>query len=218
MPLSFLICLPHLRLLLTADCQFQHTWNWNLTHYNWILSKPMVHYLQVLKWWQYQCKCYQGLNIVEWTLNIVLHPSDSIKFDVTYKCPGVQDLAVATCRLYLHSRTPQKSLNVRLLLLFSMNECKCSKVTVSIGPGVIQIFSHLWLPKKRIHSKRWFQIGTLDLNVSLMVLNPRKMTTDHHLVWVHLIERKKVNLEWDLLQTKLVLTGIYTNVWRENSY
>lgn len=31
-----------------------------------------------------------------------------------------------------------------------LNDCKCSKVTVSIGPGVIQVFSNLWLAKKNI--------------------------------------------------------------------
>ena len=32
---------------------------------------------------------------IEWNQNIVLDPSDSIRFDVTNYCPGVQDLA--TC-------------------------------------------------------------------------------------------------------------------------
>ena len=46
------------------------------------------------------------LDTVEWTRNIVLHPSDFIKFDVTYKCPGVQDLAA---RVFIpeHLRDPQ---------------------------------------------------------------------------------------------------------------
>ena len=35
-----------------------------------------------------------------------------------------------------------------------LNGCKCSKVTVSIGPIVRQIFSHLGLPEKRISHKR----------------------------------------------------------------
>ena len=33
------------------------------------------------------------LDDLEWTQNVVLHTPDSIKFYVTYKCPGVQDLA-----------------------------------------------------------------------------------------------------------------------------
>ena len=33
------------------------------------------------------------LDDLEWTQSVVLHTPDSIKFDTTYKCPGVRDLA-----------------------------------------------------------------------------------------------------------------------------
>lgn len=38
------------------------------------------------------------------------------------------------------------------IIVVVINGCKCSKVTVSIGPNLTQIFSHLGLSKKRIPS------------------------------------------------------------------
>lgn len=40
-------------------------------------------------------KGQDGLHAVEWARNIDLHPSKSIIFNATYKCSGVQDLAVS---------------------------------------------------------------------------------------------------------------------------
>lgn len=46
---------------------------------------------------------------VEWTRNVVLHPSNFITFDATYKSPSVQDLA--TC-IFIpeHLRNPQMAI------------------------------------------------------------------------------------------------------------
>lgn len=48
------------------------------------------------------------LDPVEWTQNSVLHPSDFIKFDITYKCPGIRDLA-ACIFIPEHLRDPHMS-------------------------------------------------------------------------------------------------------------
>lgn len=39
---------------------------------------------------------------------------------------------------------------------------------------IMQIFSHMGLPEKRIPSERWLQIGTLTTNVIVMILESQK--------------------------------------------
>lgn len=64
------------------------------------------------------------------------YDTDFIKFDVTYKCPGVQGLATQIFTQGLDS--PRISNDC-----CCSQWCKCRKITMGISPNVIQIFSHL---------------------------------------------------------------------------
>lgn len=81
-------------------------------------------------------KRQDGLYVIEWTRNIYLHRSGFIKFDVTCKCPEVQDLA-ACSSFVVTSMSLECWVSVAVL-----NGYKCSKVTVSIGKAAKMLTDH----------------------------------------------------------------------------
>lgn len=84
--------------------------------------------------------------------------------------PPINPLLSKNLQLVSSFQNTWKICNCQTIVVV-LNGCKCNKVTMSIGPNFMQIFSHLGLSKKRVPSKRWLQIATLASRVSHIVFN-----------------------------------------------